>query len=101
MQDIWDIIVPLDGSSFAERALGLAERIAREDEARLQLIRVRLASGPAEQDGAVPAADQRYLETLARSCGTMWPRYPSPVLDGSPALAIADYADRVHCGWER
>ena len=91
-----DIVVPLDGSRFAERAVGLAERIAREDEARLHLIRVRLASGPAEQDGAAPAADERYLETLASELRHHVAEVSIAVLDGSPALAIADYADRVN-----
>jgi nucleotide-binding universal stress UspA family protein len=90
-----DIVVPLDGSRFAERALRLAEWIATEDRARIHLIRVHQSPGPADQDSTVRAADQRYLEPLASELRDHVAEVRIAVLDGSPALAIADYADRV------
>lgn len=51
------IMVPLDGSAFAEQALPLALTLARRAEARLHLVRVR-ASLPLDSDGAMA---ERYL----------------------------------------
>jgi nucleotide-binding universal stress UspA family protein len=92
-----DIVVPLDGSSFAERALGLAEWIASECGARIHLIRVHLlpAGRPTDQDAAVRAADERYLQSFASRLRDSLNDVCVSVLDGSAALAIADYADRV------
>lgn len=91
-----DIVVPLDGSSFAERALGLAERIASEDRARIHLIRVLRSYEPAEEDRAGRAAAERYLEAFVAELRASVPEVCVAVLDGAPALAIADYADRVN-----
>jgi nucleotide-binding universal stress UspA family protein len=93
-----DIVVPLDGSSLAECALGPAGYAARECWARLHLIRVHVTRGsdtPA-QDAVSRAGAERYLQGMAswlRESGEYEVRIA--VLDGSPALAIADYADRV------
>jgi nucleotide-binding universal stress UspA family protein len=93
-----EIVVPLDGSSLGECAIGPAGWIATECRARLHLIRVHVPRGDgAAQDAVARAADRRYVHELAG-----WIREGSNhetvdvVLDGSPALAIADYADRVN-----
>lgn len=93
-----DIVVPLDGSSLAECAIGPAGWIATECHARLHLVRVHVRrSDAAAQDAVARAADARYVHELAG-----WVREGSNhetldvVLDGSPALAIADYADSVN-----
>lgn len=93
-----DIVVPLDGSSLAECAIGPAGWIATECRARLHLVRVHVRrDDAAAQDAVARAADARYVHELAG-----WIREGSNhetvdvVLDGSPALAIADYADRVN-----
>lgn len=91
-----DIIVPLDGSGLAERALGLADWIATESDARLHLIRVHLASdeNAGERRRARPA-EEWYLQLLASSRREHG-EVRVAVLDGSVALAISDYADNVN-----
>ncbi len=94
-----DIVVPLDGSSLAECAIGPAGWIATECGARLHLVRVhvRHEGSSSAEDAVARAAVTRYLHEMAG-----WLREGSThetlskVLDGSPALAIADYADRVN-----
>lgn len=92
-----DIVVPLDGSGFAEGALDLAQRIASECGARIHLIRVFRpgADRPAAQDSAMRAADKRYLESFVAELRDTVPDVCVAVIDGSAGLAIADYADRV------
>jgi nucleotide-binding universal stress UspA family protein len=93
-----DIIVPLDGSSLAECAVGRAGWIASECGARLHLVRahVRRDGDSAEQNAAARAGAAEYLRQVAGwlSDGTQLDVRVA-VLDGTPALAIADYADRV------
>lgn len=94
-----DIVVPLDGSSLAECAIGPAGRIVTECGARLHLVRVhvRHEGSSSAEDAVARAGVARYLHEMAG-----WLREGSThetlseVLDGSPALAIADYADRVN-----
>lgn len=92
-----DIVVPLDGSSLAQRALGFAGWIASECDARLHLVRVHQppANRNAEEQRAARAADERYLQLLAASRRDGTGDVRVAVLDGSVALAISDYADRV------
>jgi nucleotide-binding universal stress UspA family protein len=92
------IIVPLDGSGFAERALSVAATIARLARAQLVLIRVHdtqphLAFQSAEWIEFVRAAEEAYLERraatlLAAGCGNVtW-----HVRNGPPALTISSCA---------
>lgn len=93
-----DIVVPLDGSGLAEQALELADWIAGECDARLHLVRVHV-SWPgqyADEDRAPRAGDERYLELLASPRREARQDVRVAVLDGSVALAISDYADRVN-----
>ncbi|HEX6307073.1 MAG TPA: universal stress protein [Longimicrobiales bacterium] len=55
------IMVPLDGSAFAEQALPMALAIARKADASLQLVAVRASLEP--EDYATPA--ESYLEEMA------------------------------------
>lgn len=93
-----DIILPLDGSSLAECAIGPAAWIADACKARLHLVRVhvRRDGDTAEQDAVARAGAARYLQEIASWLGEgRADDRRVVVLDGSPALAIADYADRV------
>ena len=92
-----DIVVPLDGSELAEQALDLADWIAGECDARLHLVRVHLSQPGqyADEERAPRANDERYLESLASPRRAARRDVRVAVLDGSVALAISDYADRV------
>lgn len=92
-----DIVVPLDGSVFAERALELARWMAHECDGRLHLVR---APVPASITGetAESARDDAlvYLTAVASKLERDGkPQARAAVVDGSPAIAIANYADRV------
>ena len=92
-----DIIVPLDGSGLAERALGLADWIASESDARLHLIRVHLSSDESAGDRQrARPAEEWYLQLLASARRGNGRDVRVAVLDGSVALAISDYADNVN-----
>ena len=93
-----NVVVPLDGSSLAEVAIGPAGWIAAGCWARVHLVRVHVprVGNAGDDNEATRAATARYLHEVAT-----WLREEASydvctaVLDGSPALAIADYADRV------
>jgi nucleotide-binding universal stress UspA family protein len=94
-----DIVVPLDGSRFAERALGLAERIATAWEARLHLIRVHVVRD--ERSAFENAVDRGLAASYLNEVAWELERrrvegVRVAVLDGSAALAIADYGDRMN-----
>src|SRR5712691_5161791 len=59
------ILVPLDGSPLAERALPFAERLARGTKARLVLTRVVPISRLPNVEETVATAAQEYLERIA------------------------------------
>jgi len=93
-----DIVVALDGSKLAESAIGTAGWIATECRARMHLVRVHLPQ--AERFGIdeamARAGAARSLHEMAAWLADRGVREVSvAVLEGSPALAIADYADRV------
>ena len=93
-----DIIIPLDGSRLAESAIGTGGWIATECQARIHLVRVHIPlEGRLSADDAVARAGvARYLHEMAAGLTEGGVREVSvAVLEGSPALAIADYADRV------
>ena len=89
------ILVPLDGSAFAERALPYAEALALWAEARLLLMRaVHLRSLPgwhrdAADRRAVEAAAQ-YLDQVAEGLRTSGLEVETAVLHGEAAAAILD-----------
>jgi nucleotide-binding universal stress UspA family protein len=92
-----DIVVPLDGSGFAERALGLAGWIATESKARLHLVRARQESpdGLPGARHAAPRVEEHYLQSVAARLHDSVDNLSTGVLVGSAWLAIVDYADRA------
>jgi nucleotide-binding universal stress UspA family protein len=101
------IVVPLDGSTFAETALPLARTVAREARANLTLIKVHeptLAPVPAAAlpagstgDLEVRSAEERYLMETARRLD---PEERGDVgvemIDGLAGTALTDWAGRTH-----
>ena len=91
------LIVPLDGSELAERALPYAVQLARAANGRLTLLRVALAPPPARLDGADWEIDQAraveeaqtYLDSVRDKVATRVPvntrvtygRAPQGILD--------------------
>lgn len=98
------LLVPLDGSSFAEQALPLATELAARSGAVLHIVLVHysiaLVPGPGEPVVFDPAVDeatrkqeQEYLAAVSASvpgAGTL--RVVTRMLDGPVAESIADYA---------
>lgn len=105
---ICHIVVPLDGSESAERAITFARHLGQPFDARYTLVRV--ASPIAWHTAAVPTgsaivmeapplsreAAHHYLDTVASALREFDVTVATQVLDGSsPAEAILDYA-RTH-----
>jgi nucleotide-binding universal stress UspA family protein len=99
------IVVPLDGSASAERAIAFARQLGEPFEARYTLVRV---TSPLSWQGA-PGLDgttfmveapplsreaiQQYLDTVATGLRQFDVPVATQVLDGgSPAVAIVEYA---------
>ena len=99
------ILVPLDGSWFGERALPLAERLARDTGSVLHLVRVHVpqtqppislegmpVSDP-QQDALRWDAERAYLTRISRELESRsGARTRIAVLDAPVADALADYA---------
>ncbi len=60
------IMVPLDGSAFAEAALPAAFHLARRDSARVRLVMVREAPLPPTRIGSAPVLDPALDQALLR-----------------------------------
>lgn len=91
-----DVVVPLDGSSFSESAIAVAGWVATESGARLHLVRAHVPNDDDSVEQPARTAVAHYLNEMAAwlaEGGTKDVRVET--LDGSPALAIADYVDRV------
>lgn len=98
------IMVPLDGSTFAEHALPVALGIARECGGRLHLVQVHDAPPvPTSPDLLVPydgtwdaaarETEQQYLEAIAnRMTERAGVTVRTELVDGVPANALAAYA---------
>ena len=95
-----DIMVPLDGSSFAEQALGVAEALARRTGASVHLVRVNEPLLP----GGLPAAklwreevfrmNEEYLiETAADARASGVPVWTT-LVDGAPIPVLAEESER-------
>ena len=102
------ILVPLDGSSFAEQALPVAADIAIRAKATLHLVLVHQApavvAGPGEPVVLDPGIDHQlrgeeggYLATVQRRLAEGDAPLPvvTTVIEGPVADAVADYA-RLH-----
>jgi nucleotide-binding universal stress UspA family protein len=104
------ILVPLDGSALAERALPIACDIARRAGGAVQVVRahVPIAVVGATAEGAIFSQDmlaaddalrqraQKYADEVATKYAAEWGLRVTPVCeDGSPAGLITDIADRT------
>jgi nucleotide-binding universal stress UspA family protein len=98
------ILVPLDGSAFAETALDAALLVARAAGAELHLVQVHewrmppidsqiwLEADP-ELEARMRADEERYLAAIASRCGShAGIRATAELLDGSVVDALAAYA---------
>jgi nucleotide-binding universal stress UspA family protein len=102
-----NLLVPLDGSPFAEHALPVATTIARRCGAALQLVRVHVPAAPPFSGGELAAdcvleltlreQDRLYLgEVVKRVSAASSVQPTARLLDGSPADAI--HVDAVATG---
>lgn len=104
------ILVPLDGSALAERALPIALDIARRAGGAVHLVRahVPIAVVGATAEGAIFSQDmlaadealrrraQEYLDaTATRVAGEWGLRVTAHTEDGSPAGLVTDIAERI------
>jgi nucleotide-binding universal stress UspA family protein len=100
------ILLPLDGSQFAERALPLATAVARRSGGNLRLALVhRLPAPPATRDAvrvyaamenAVRKAEHAYLRGIAtRAAETLGRPVRSVLLEGPIARALQDYGHEI------
>lgn len=79
-----NVMVPLDGSMFAEQALPMAVAVARRSESGLDLVRVRTASWPdSDLDGAAG-----YTQNLAEQLETRIPGNVTPWVLTEDAAAL-------------
>lgn len=101
------ILVPLDGSRFAEKALSCALGLGKGQSAELVLFRavptpqsahrilLRAGQEASEAVGGLAAKAGNYLRNLAGSLSGMDLDVRYVVGNGSPAKAIADYARQI------
>ena len=101
------VLLPLDGSPFAEQAIPWATAISRKARARLRLVLVHQPPFPPPLDEnnlrlytkielAVKKSEREYLHRVAariREAGAI--QLATAHLSGSPAPALADYAREV------
>lgn len=95
------ILLPLDGSSFSEHALGAALDLARRLGGRLHLVHVHEAPAQLPGDASVMveaqlgpvlrAQEEDYLRTIAERCVAAGVTPRTALLRGSVATAIAGY----------
>ena len=102
------VLVPLDGSAFAERVLPIATAVARHAEGRLQLLTVHgswLATGvPPSVAGIVEEAEREafaraeaYLGRLVSSYDETGIPTAAAVRSGTPHEEILDACERAEC----
>ena len=101
------VLVPLDGSSFAEQALPWAAAIARPARARLRLVLVHQSPFPPPLDEASvrlyirielmlrKSQDQYQRKVAARLKEEQKVQVARAMLDGTPAPAIAEYVSDI------
>jgi len=93
------ILVPLDGSLFAEEALGRAEGIARSCNATIELLRVHKPyTGDADHgkwENVIRHEERLYLERVAKRVEEHLERpTPRTLVNGEPAEGICEHAAR-------
>lgn len=101
------ILVPVDGSRFAEAALPHAKRLARAGDATIRLALVHhvvpvwntglaFPDGGASMDQETRQREERYLATLAAAIAAECGRpVETALLDGSPGEALVRHAGEV------
>lgn len=104
------ILVPLDGSALAERALPIACDIARRSGGAVHLVRahVPIAVVGATAEGAIFSQDMlaaddalrqratQYVQQVATRVAAEWGLRVEPIAeDGSPAGLVTDVAERI------
>jgi nucleotide-binding universal stress UspA family protein len=101
------IVVPLDGSTFAEHALATATRIVATQDGSLHLVQVHetpvipstpehMVSIDAEMNEQIRQRELQYLEQRANQlAGSHGLRVVTQLVDGQPANTIALYAREV------
>jgi len=105
------LLVPLDGSAFAEAALPTAAALADDVGARLVLIRIqprphdvvkteqgRVLAYIDQQEAALVSEATVYLDRVALRLGQQWPTVPvsTRVELGDPAVSITDTATNIN-----
>jgi nucleotide-binding universal stress UspA family protein len=93
------VVVPLDGSALAERALPYATQLVRHGGARLVLVRAALAHtvpgvDPTDAQLAATECAERELETTAERLRDQGLSVETHVYYGEAAWAITDVAER-------
>jgi nucleotide-binding universal stress UspA family protein len=100
------IVVPLDGSILADQAIPLADLLAGELEAGIELVSVRLPGHAAPLSPLLPdpllfrAHDTGEAEGIRQSLSVASPWFfraksvKASILEGDPAAAIAAYAQQ-------
>jgi nucleotide-binding universal stress UspA family protein len=102
------VLVPLDGSTFAERALPFAETIAAHADGELHLVSVHAPQVLAELlpksyarwpelDRAVRGSLQTYLERVSSDLAAGGRPVRAKVLDGVPDRALLEYSSQERC----
>lgn len=94
------ILVPLDGSPFAERAIALAEAFAQAQDADVGLVRVVPDMGPGEREpGLVSYLDEHRIKTareyLDRAASRLRLGRPVPVEARLAEDAVTGVLDRA------
>jgi nucleotide-binding universal stress UspA family protein len=84
------ILVPLDGSSFAESAIPLAAEIARRTGAKMELLTVHEPRPAAHVDQGTLSFDWGFDAELRRELGRYLRRTRATLEQRAPALSIAD-----------
>ncbi|MDZ7789946.1 MAG: universal stress protein [Xanthomonadales bacterium] len=95
------ILVPLDGSDYAEQALVHAGRMARAFSSRIFLLRVLSEVGDSHGEHSADCVDwrlrkaeaQRYLRNLIADERLAGAPVESEVMDGQPAEAVAQFIE--------
>lgn len=99
------ILVPLDGSSFAEHALPAAAAIARQNGATITLLKVHVPLKAVYTEGVLffdkemdehyKAQDQAYLNLIVKRLQSKWPemKVATQLMQGDIAAAIAEEAE--------
>jgi nucleotide-binding universal stress UspA family protein len=101
------IMVPLDGSAFAEQALSTAIDLTCWTGQRLHAVRVHVPPQTSEDDGkgsgaerrSVRAEEERYLREIADRCGaTAGLAIRTALLDGAIPTTLATYVNEHDIG---